>query len=60
MMCWTFVTMFMRCSDVVYCPKDQEDILGELLKTYGGHRHKTAPVGVAKRQETFIYIAPDD
>jgi hypothetical protein len=52
--------MLMPCSDVVYCPKDQEDIMRELLKTYGGHRHKTVPGCVGKRQETFVYIAPDD
>jgi hypothetical protein len=52
--------MLMPRSDVVYCPKDQEDMMRDLLKSYGGHRHKTVLADDGKRQGTFVYIPLDD
>ena len=55
----TRLNMWMPCSDIVYCPKDEDDDMRELLKTYGGKRHKTAP-DKPDRRDAFIYVAPDE
>ena len=55
----TRLNMWMPCSDIVYCPKDEEDDMRGLLKKYGGKPNKTAQQTPARR-DNFIYVAPDD